>query len=105
MKQIYLDYAATTPVDPRVIKIMQSCLGNIYGNAGSLHQSGRQAKAEIFKARKTIAKIFNCKPEEIIFTGSGTESDNLAVLGIARANKDRTSCSFICLRTVGKRGV
>ena len=87
-KNIYLDYASTTPMDPRVIKTIASCSGRIYGNAGSLHQSGREAKSALFQARKGIAEILNCHPSEIIFTGSGTESDNLAILGTARANKN-----------------
>ena len=86
-RKIYLDYAATTPVDPRVVKTMLPYFSQVYGNAGSLYQPGREAKAAIFKARETIAKILNCQPEEIFFTGSGTESDNLAIFGIVKANK------------------
>jgi cysteine desulfurase len=86
-KKIYLDYASTTPVDSKVAEVMSSCYGKIYGNAGSLHTAGRQAKEAMSKARKDVAKILNCKAEEIIFTGSGTESDNMAILGTARANK------------------
>jgi len=87
-KRIYLDYAATSPVDRRVVKAMLPYFSKIYGNASSLHQSGRQAKSAIYRARKTIAEILNCQPEEVFFTGSGTESDNLAIFGIAQANKD-----------------
>lgn len=87
-KKIYLDYAATTPVDVRVKKAMLPYLDKIYGNASALHQEGRKAKAVIVKARKKIAKALNCKPEEIFFTGSGTESDNIAILGTVRANKE-----------------
>jgi cysteine desulfurase len=87
MQKIYLDNAATTPTDPRVVKAMELYFNKIYGNPGSLHQAGREASKVIFQARKTISQIINCKPEEVIFTGSGTESDNLAVLGSARANK------------------
>lgn len=85
---VYLDHAATTPLDNGVLEEMKPYFNRIYGNAGSLHESGRKAKAAISEARKTIAQIINCKPEEIVFTGSGTESDNLAILGAARANKD-----------------
>ena len=87
MNKIYLDNAATTPTDDKVLKIMQPYFSKISGNAGSLHQAGREANIAILQARKTIAQILNCKPQEVIFTGSGTESDNLAVLGVARANK------------------
>jgi len=88
MQRIYLDYASTTPVDAKVQKVMQRVSEKIYGNPGSLHTAGREAKTALFGARKTVAQILNCRPEEIIFTGSGTESDNLAILGIARACKD-----------------
>ena len=87
-KKIYLDYAATTPVDARVKKAMLPYLDKIYGNASALHEEGRKAKSAIVKTRKKIAEILNCKPEEVFFTGSGTESDNMAVLGTARANKE-----------------
>jgi cysteine desulfurase len=71
-----------------VIKAMLPYFSQVYGNAGSLHQPGRKALMAISRARKTIAQILNCKSEEIIFTGSGTESDNLAIFGAARANKN-----------------
>lgn len=85
---VYLDHAATTPTDPRVVKAMLPFFDRAYGNAGSLHQSGRFAKSAIFRARKTVAGILNCRAEEIIFTGSGTESNNLAIFGVARANEN-----------------
>lgn len=87
MKKIYLDHAATTPLDKNAAKAMDFCFKNIYGNAGSLHKAGIEAKNVLQAARKDVAKILNVKTEEIIFTGSGTESDNLAILGAARANK------------------
>jgi len=86
-KKVYLDHAATTPVDSRVLRAMLPYFDRISGNAGSLHEPGREAKAGMYYARKTVADILNCQPEEIIFTGSGTESDNMAILGTARANK------------------
>ncbi len=85
MKYIYLDNAATTPTDPRVLKAMEPYFNKIYGNATSLHQAGRESSVVIKKAREEIAKVLNAKAEEIVFTGSGTESDNLAILGVARA--------------------
>lgn len=88
MQKIYLDNAATTPIGKKVLGEMKTCHKKVYGNPGSLHKAGQEAKRVIFQARAKIAKVLNCKPEEIIFTGSGTESDNLAVLGVARANKD-----------------
>ena len=84
---IYLDYAATTPVDFQVQKEMEKYLGQNYGNPSSLHFMGRSAKQAVDGSRSKIAKILNCAPDEIIFTAGGTESDNLAILGIARAYK------------------
>jgi cysteine desulfurase len=87
MKQVYLDYAATTPIDPDVIKEVSKYMNEIYGNPSSMHSVGRKAKHHLDNARKRVAKILETKESEIYFTGSGTESDNLAVLGIARTNK------------------
>ncbi len=84
-KSVYFDYAATTYTDPKVCRAMQPCLGRYFGNAGSLHGFGREAKRLIERARGQLAEALSCRSEEIVFTGSGTESDNLAVLGVARA--------------------
>ncbi len=83
-KTIYLDYAATTPVDPAVVKAMQPYWSAEYGNPASLYKSGKTAQAAIIEARKTIAQFLNCSAKEIIFTGGGTESVNLAIQGIAK---------------------
>jgi cysteine desulfurase len=88
-ERIYLDNASTTPVDPMVLRVMLPYLKNEYGNPSSLHKEGQLAKNIIEKSREEIAKIINAKKEEIIFTSGGTEADNLAILGIARANKDK----------------
>ncbi|HQO27829.1 MAG TPA: cysteine desulfurase family protein [Candidatus Pacearchaeota archaeon] len=84
-KLIYFDHAATTYVDRRVAKAMEPCFSRIFGNAGSLHAYGRAAKLALDRAREQVAEVLGSQPAEIIFTGSGTESDNLAVLGVARA--------------------
>jgi len=84
MKKIYLDNAATTAVDERVIKKMKPYFDEIYGNPSSFHSAGKAGKDAIEEARERVARIFNCKTSEIIFTSSGTESDNLAILGVAR---------------------
>ena len=89
MKDIYLDYAATTYIDPRVLSKMRPYLTGVYGNASSLYFLGQQARAAIEKARQETGKILGVSPKEIIFTGSGTESDNLAIFGVARAHKDK----------------
>ncbi len=88
-KLIYLDHAATTYVRPEVVEAMQPYWSEKYGNPSSLYSKGREAKAAIESARKKVAKIFNCSPAEIIFEGSGTESDNHALIGTALANKSR----------------
>jgi cysteine desulfurase len=86
---IYLDYNATTPLAPEAMEAMMPYLREHYGNASSIHAAGRAARAAIDDARDRIARLLGAKPHEIIFTGGGTESDNLAILGIARANATR----------------
>ena len=89
---IYLDYAATTPIDPAVVQAMTTCMGldGDFGNSGSAtHEFGRRAAARVEAARAQVASLLGAQPDEIIFTSGATESNNLAVLGIARANADR----------------
>ncbi len=82
---VYLDNAATTPVDPRVLEAMLPHLGGGRGNPSSLHAPGAAAREAVEEARESVAALLGASPREIFFTGSGTESDNLAVLGLARA--------------------
>src|SRR5918997_4237171 len=82
---VYLDNAATTPVDPRVLEAMLSHLGGGRGNPSSLHAPGAAAREAVEEARESVAALLGASPREIFFTGGGTESDNLAVLGLARA--------------------
>ncbi len=89
MKRVYLDNASTTPIDPKVLGVMLPYLMDNYGNPSSIHYEGRVAKNAIEESRKIIAKIVGTKKEGIIFTSGGTESDNIAVFGIARANKEK----------------
>lgn len=84
-KNIYLDYAATTPLDPRVEKIMRPFWHDHFGNPSSLYKKGKEASEAITKARGEIAQISNSKPQELVFTAGGTESVNLAIFGVARA--------------------
>lgn len=87
MRNIYLDHAATTYIDSRVLQKMKPYLAAKFGNASSLYSLGREANAAIENVRQETAEIFKVSAKEIIFTGSGTESDNMAVLGMARKHK------------------
>lgn len=85
MQKIYLDHASTTYVDPRVLAAMLPYFSEKYGNPSSLHQKGIETKIAVDNARETVSKILNCKPREIIFCGSATEANNLAIFGTAKA--------------------
>lgn len=87
--RIYLDNAATTCVDKRVLSSMLPFLADHYGNASSLHCFGTIVKEQIVKSKEQIAHLLNCEPEEIVFTSSGTEANNFALKGIAFANRSR----------------
>ncbi len=89
MRTIYLDYNATTPLDAQVREAMLPFLGEIYGNPSSVHHIGRRARAILDDARDRVAKVWSCKPSEVIFTSGGTESNNLAIFGTARALRDK----------------
>lgn len=83
MKRIYLDYAATTPVDKRVAKAMRDFESKFFGNPNSTHREGQQARAKIDTARQSIADFINAKPQELIFTSGATEANNMAIQGTA----------------------
>ena len=87
--QIYLDSAATTPLDKKVISRMNKAFKENYGNASSMHKKGKQAKDLLENARKTIAKTIHALPEEIYFTSGGTEANNLAIRGILATTKKK----------------
>ncbi len=78
---IYLDYAATTPVDPRVLDVMMPHFRDSFGNPSSVHRYGQRAEAALDMARETVASVLNCAPDEVIFTSCGSEADNLALRG------------------------
>lgn len=84
-----MDHSATTPVAPEVLQAMLPYLSDKFGNASSLHSFGQEAKEALEESREKVAKLLAANPEEIIFTSGGTESDNLALKGIARRNKDK----------------
>jgi cysteine desulfurase len=107
MKIIYLDNAATTPADERVVEAMAPFFTKEYGNASSQHLKGQEAKRAIEQARDTIAKSVGAKSEEIIFTSGGTESNNLALKGLFFANPKKnhiitTKIEHDCVLNAGK---
>lgn len=85
MKTVYLDHAATTPVDERVLEAIKPFFTDQFGNANSTHQLGSKAKVAVEEAREKIAEIIGAEPAEIIFTSGGTESDNSAIKGVVQA--------------------
>lgn len=87
--RVYLDNNATTKMDPKVLEVMMPFLTEEYGNAFSMHLFGKETGIAVSEAREKIATLLKVKPEEIIFTASGTESDNIAVRGVAKAYKNR----------------
>ena len=88
MKPIYMDHSATTPVAPEVLAAMLPYFSDKFGNASSLHGFGREAKEALEESRQKLARLLNADPEEIVFTSGGTESDNIALRGIAYKNRN-----------------
>ena len=89
MENIYFDNAATTRLDDKVLEEMVPYLKENYGNASAIYKLGREARKAVEESREKIAKVLNCKPNEIYFTAGGSESDNTAIKGIARANRKK----------------
>ncbi|HEY7801583.1 MAG TPA: cysteine desulfurase family protein, partial [Dehalococcoidia bacterium] len=87
--RIYFDHAATTPTDPRVVSAMLPYLTTAWGNASSIYYEAREARKGLDDARRTVAAVLHCKPNEVIFTSGGTEADNLALRGVATASRGR----------------
>jgi cysteine desulfurase len=85
MRRIYLDNNATTPVLPEVLDAMRPYFGEHFGNASSIHRHGQETRAAIEQARDSVASLLGCRPAEIVFTSGGTESDNLAIAGLANS--------------------
>ena len=88
-KPIYLDYNGTTPHDPEVISAMRPYLEEEFGNPSSSHLFGAKPRQAVVLAREQMASLLNCRPQEIIFTSGGTESNNFAIKGVARAYRDK----------------
>jgi cysteine desulfurase len=87
--KVYMDYAATTPVDPRVLNAMRPYFSEKYGNTMSLHKQGREAKKALEESRNAVAAMMNAEPKEVIFMGSATESSNMVLKGVASANRKK----------------
>ena len=93
---IYLDHNATTPLAPEALEAMRPYLERFHGNASSIHAAGRETRAALDDSRDQFAALLGCKSHEIIFTGGGTEANNLALLGLARANASRGKHLITC---------
>lgn len=104
-KKVYLDYAATTPLDLRVMEVMSPYFSHIYGNPSSVHTFGQQAEAAIEKSREMVSEYLNCHPHEIVFTSCGSESDNLALRGTAMAAKLNRNANHILISPVEHHAV
>jgi cysteine desulfurase len=87
MQRFYFDHNATTPVSPEVLETAVECLGQVYGNASSIHHFGQAAKQRLENARRQVAALIGCQPREIVFVSGGTEADNLALFGTVRTAK------------------
>lgn len=98
--KVYLDYAATTPVDPRVMEAMLPYFSERFGNASSIHTFGQQADAALETARETISQVLHCQSGEIIFTSGGSESDNLALRGVAFAERENRGASHLLVSAI-----
>ncbi|HLY32416.1 MAG TPA: aminotransferase class V-fold PLP-dependent enzyme, partial [Ktedonobacterales bacterium] len=86
---IYMDHAATTPTDPAVVERMLPYFSQWFGNASSVYTLGRKSLDALDAAHETVARALNCRPSEIVFTGGGSEADNLAIKGVAYAQRKR----------------
>ena len=93
---IYLDHNATTPLAPEALEAMRPYLEKFHGNASSIHAAGRETRAALDDSRDRLAALLACRPHEIIFTGGGTEANNLALLGLARAHTARGKHLITC---------
>jgi len=87
MRRVYLDNNATTPVLPAVFEAMQPYFGERFGNASSIHHHGQETRAAVERARESVAALLGCRSSEVVFTGGGTEADNLAIFGVTKAGR------------------
>jgi cysteine desulfurase len=91
MRRVYLDNAATTMVRQEVVDAMIPAFTTYYGNPSSLHEYAREAEKLLNDARADVAAVLNAKPDEIVFTGGGSESDNMVLRGVVAANRKKAS--------------
>lgn len=103
--RIYLDYAASTPIDPQVLEAMLPYFNQFYANSSSIHYPGQQAEAGIEEAREIIAEKLHCFPDEILFTSGGSESDNLALRGAALAGRVNRSATHILVSDIEHQAI
>jgi cysteine desulfurase len=104
-KNVYFDYAATTPVDPRVLKAMLPYFNSAFGNPSSTHRFGQEADAALEDSRHLMAHTMHCRPDEIFFTSCGTESDNLAIRGTAFQARQERKANHILISPVEHHAV
>jgi cysteine desulfurase len=104
-RQVYMDHAATTPVDPQVLEAMLPYFTDYYGNPSSIHRTGRRANVALEGARRAIGAVIGARTSEVIFTGSGSESDNTAVRGIALARRAATGATRIVTTPIEHQAV
>src|SRR4030067_561388 len=102
---VYLDHAATTPLDPMALEVMQSCFLQEYGNPSSVHSWGQRAEAILEQAREQLAAALGCDSGEVVFTGGGTESDNLALAGAAFARREQSGARHLLTTPVEHEAV
>jgi cysteine desulfurase len=104
-KKIYLDFAATTPIDPKVLKVMAPYLKGAFGNPSSAHWFGQQARAAIERARGIVSSFLNARQQEVVFTSGATEANNLAIQGIARKSEIQNSKPHIITSVIEHESV
>lgn len=102
---IYLDYASTTPLDHRVMEAMLPYFSEKFGNTSSVHAYGQQADAALEKARASIAQMLNCLPAEVVFTSGGSESDNMALRGVAFAQRGKRGATHLLISAIEHHAV
>lgn len=105
MKRIYLDHNATTPMDPPVLEAMLPFLAGEFGNASSIHTFGQRARAAVETAREQVATLLGARPQEIVFSSGGTESDNHAIFGVVQAHLAERPAAHVIATTIEHEAV